>query len=32
MTRDLRRWFGHAPGALRAQPGLLAAIASSGHG
>jgi AraC-like DNA-binding protein len=32
MTRDLRRWVGHAAGALRAQPGLLAAIASSGHG
>jgi AraC-like DNA-binding protein len=32
MTRDLRRWFGAAPGRLRAMPSLLAALASSGHG
>ena len=32
MTRDLRRWFGHAPGRLRTMPSLLEALASSGHG
>jgi len=32
MTRDLRRWFGHAPTRLRAMPSLLDAISSSGHG
>jgi len=32
MTRDLRRWFGASPTALRAMPSLRAALASSGHG
>ena len=32
MTRDLRRWFGVPPTRLRAMPGLLAPLASSGHG
>jgi AraC-like DNA-binding protein len=32
MTRDLRRWFGHAPARLRASPALMQALASSGHG
>lgn len=32
MTRDLRRWFGHAPTRLRAMPALLRALGASGHG
>jgi len=32
MTRDLRRWFGHAPTRLRMMPSLLQALSSSGYG
>ncbi len=32
MTRDLQRWFGHAPTRLRALPGFLETLGASGHG
>jgi AraC-like DNA-binding protein len=32
MTRDLRRWFGHAPARLRAMPEMLQALHASGFG
>ena len=32
MTRDVTRWFGHSPGRLRRDPGLLALLAQPGLG
>ena len=32
MTRDLRRWFGAPPGAMRATPQRWAALHESGFG